>query len=392
MRATILKLYIANFFIGLVFWYGIEKLFMQTLGIDATQIGIVIAAVLGFNLLFDIPSGIIADRWSRKGVLVLSLIAMIIGCVILGNAEGFIPYLIGYGIFYGLYVVGTSGTLASIIYDTLYENSKANLYSKIMGRSSAFYLTGIAVANIASGFLSELLDFRAAYFLTILSCIVAILIIITIKEPTFHKMEQKERMLPQLGSVTKAMMKSKMILALAIILSALTVVQVFKNDFGQLYILRYISEPQFIGLLWAGGALSWATGNLIAHHFKTRLTSLMLITILPLLAMSFIDTWLSLVLFMIQQIAMGALFNQIETRVQDATPSAVRTSILSVLSSLGRSVAVPVSIFIGWLISQYDVLLALRFTSIVALIALVYWLWERFVRRIKDEPIEASNS
>lgn len=392
MRATILKLYIANFFIGLVFWYGIEKLFMQTLGIDATQIGIVIAAVLGFNLLFDIPSGIIADRWSRKGVLVLSLIAMIIGCVILGNAEGFIPYLIGYGIFYGLYVVGTSGTLASIIYDTLYENSKANLYSKIMGRSSAFYLTGIAVANIASGFLSELLDFRATYFLTILSCIVAILIIITIKEPTFHKMEQKERMLPQLGSVTKAMMKSKMILALAIILSALTVVQVFKNDFGQLYILRYISEPQFIGLLWAGGALSWATGNLIAHHFKTRLTSLMLITILPLLAMSFIDTWLSLILFMIQQIAMGALFNQIETRVQDATPSAVRTSILSVLSSLGRSVAVPVSIFIGWLISQYDVLLALRFTSIVALIALVYWLWERFVRRIKDEPIEASNS
>jgi len=64
MRATILKLYLANFFIGLIFWYGIEKLFMQTIGIDATQIGIVIAAVLGFNLLFDIPSGIIADRWS----------------------------------------------------------------------------------------------------------------------------------------------------------------------------------------------------------------------------------------------------------------------------------------------------------------------------------------
>ncbi len=71
MRSTILKLYFANFFIGLIFWYGIEKLFMQSSGIDATGIGLVVAAVLGFNFLFDIPSGIIADRWSRKGTLIL---------------------------------------------------------------------------------------------------------------------------------------------------------------------------------------------------------------------------------------------------------------------------------------------------------------------------------
>jgi len=389
MRTTILKLYFANFFIGLVFWYGIEKLFMQSIGIDATQIGLVIAAVLGFNLLFDIPSGIVADRWSRKGVLVLSLAAMILCCLILGNANGFVPYLIGYGIFYGLYVVGTSGTSASIVYDTLYEHGKSKLYSKIMGRTYAFYLAGIAVANIASGFLAQMFDFRATYFITILSCLIAIAIIITIKEPTFHKKEQKERMLAQLGSVTKAMMKSKIILVLTIVLSTLTVVQVFKNDFGQLYILRYVSEPQFIGLLWAGGALSWAAGNLIAHHFKTRLTSLMMVTVLPLIAMSFIDTWFSLILFMVQQVAMGALFNQIETRVQDVTPSAVRTSILSVLSSLGRGIAVPTSIFIGWIISRYDVFLALRFISVIALAVLFYWLWERFTKQVKDEPAES---
>lgn len=46
---------------------------MQSIGLDATQIGFIIAAVLGFNFLFDIPSGIVADRWSRKGVLVLYL-------------------------------------------------------------------------------------------------------------------------------------------------------------------------------------------------------------------------------------------------------------------------------------------------------------------------------
>lgn len=388
MRSTILKLYFASFFMGLIFWYGIEKLFMQSIGLDATQIGLIIAAVLGFNFLFDIPSGIVADRWSRKGVLILSLAAMILCCFILGNASGFISYLVGYSIFGGLFVVGTSGTSASIVYDSLHEHGKSNLYSKVMGRTYAFYLAGIAVANIASGFLAQLFDFRAAYFLTILSCLIAIAIILTINEPTFHKKEQKERILSQLGSVAKAMMKSKMILILAIILSALTVVQVFKNDFGQLYILRYVSEPQFIGLLWAGGALSWAAGNLIAHHFKARLTTLMVVTVLPLIAMSFIDTWFSLVLFMVQQVAMGALFNQIETRVQDATPSAVRTSILSVLSSLGRAIAIPGSVFIGWIISRYDVFLALQLISLIALLVLAYWFWQRFIKQIRDEPIE----
>lgn len=73
----------------------------------------------------------------------------------------------------------------------------------------------------------------------------------------------------------------------------------------------------------------------------------------------------------------------------DATPSAVRTSILSVLSSLGRSIAIPASIFIGWIISQYDVYFALRFVSIIALIALLYWLWQRFAEHVGDELVES---
>jgi MFS family permease len=387
MRSTITRLYIANFFIGLVFWYGIEKLFMQSIGIDAVGIGIVIATLVGFNFLFDIPSGILADRWSRKGVLTLSLISMIICCLILGSADNLLMYIVGYGIFYGLYVVGTSGTSAALVYDTLHQYGKSELYSKVMGKTYAFYLLGIAVANILSGFLANLLNFQATYFITIISCVVAIIIILTIKEPTFHKKEQKERIIQQLSSITKTIAKSKLIFTLTIILSALTVVQVFKNDFGQLYILRYISEPEFIGLLWAAGALSWAAGNIVAHHFKSRLTTLVALSVFPLIFMSFIDNWFSLVLFMVQQVVMGALFNQIETRVQDVTPSSVRTSILSVLSSLGRAVSIPASIFIGWIISHYDVFLAQRFIAVIATLALFYWLWRHYVQRVTDEKV-----
>lgn len=158
-------------------------------------------------------------------------------------------------------------------------------------------------------------------------------------------------------------------------MSALAVVELFKGEFGQLYMLRYVSQPQVIGLLWAAYAFTWALGSLIAHRFRARLNTLVILTTMPLILMSFIDNWFSLVLFMVQAIASAALLNQIETRVQENTPSSVRASVLSVLSALGRSVAIPASFVLGWIFVEYNAYWALRFVAVVAAITLVYWVW-----------------
>jgi MFS family permease len=52
-------------------WYAIEKLFMQGIGFNDAQIalaGILISATM---VLLQVPTGILADRWSRKGTLFL---------------------------------------------------------------------------------------------------------------------------------------------------------------------------------------------------------------------------------------------------------------------------------------------------------------------------------
>ena len=63
------KIYLSNFLTGLVFWYGIEKLFMLSIGITAYSVGTITALFIVVTLLLDIPSGMLADRWSRKGTL-----------------------------------------------------------------------------------------------------------------------------------------------------------------------------------------------------------------------------------------------------------------------------------------------------------------------------------
>jgi predicted MFS family arabinose efflux permease len=374
MPSNIKKLYLSNFLVGLVFWYGIEKLFMQSINIDAVGIGIAAALLLVFNLLFDIPSGIMADKWSRKGMLLVAVAAMALCSLILGLSNSLAPYLLGY-ILYGVYVVSTSGTYQALVYDSLHEKGLSGQYSKIMGRAYAIFLVGAGVANLASGFLAEAFDFRLTFFISVVPCVLNMLVIASIKEPSFHKAEQKQRVLGQIKQAFSAIAEITLLRGLAIILTTLAVVELFKGDFGQLYMLQYTSSPEIIGVLWAGYAFTWALGSVIAHRLRTRLNGLVFVTILPLVFMSFIDSWVGLIFFMVQATASAALLNQIETRVQEATPSAVRASILSVLSSLGRGISIPASIAIGWIIHTYHIMWALYAVTGLGVLILLYWLW-----------------
>jgi len=376
MKLTnIQKLYISNFLTGLVFWYGIEKLFMRSIGIDAFGVGLATVFISTFNLIFDIPAGILADKWSRKGMLIVSAGALIMANLVLGTSHNLLQYVVGYA-FFGVNIVATSGTYQAIIYDTLREESREAHYSKIMGRAYALFLVGTGVADTASGFIAHQYGYRATFFMTIVSCVVNIVLIMTITEPAFHKPEGKENVLRRLGAVSKTLARIRLLRALTIIMTVLAVAEAFKIDFGQLYMLRYVSQPQLIGLLWAVYAFTWALGSAIAHRLHAHITLLVVATVLPLVLMANIDNWFSLVLFMVQATAAAALINQIETRIQDNTPSAVRASVLSILSVAGRLVSVPACFVLGWLFNVYGAYWALRFVASVAAAVLCYWLWE----------------
>jgi MFS family permease len=379
------KLYISNFLTGLVFWYSIEKLFMQSIGIDAVGIGFITAVLIVFLVLFDIPSGILADRWSRKGMLILSALASATCSFITGNSTGIVMYTIGV-LFYGLYIVATSGTYGAIMYDTLHQEGRARLYSKINGRAYGLFLVGASIGDVAGGFIAHHASFKAAFFFTIIPCLLNVLVIATLKEPDFHKAEHKERFLHQISNATLTISKLKLVRTLATIMILLAVVELFKTDFSQLYMFRYVTSLQAIGAIWATYAAAMALGSFVAHHFRARLTTLVACATLPYICMAFIDHWFALVLFMFQAVAASALLNQIETRIQENTESHVRTSVLSVVSTAGRIITIPASFFIGWLIRDFGPLWAIRFIAIVLTIILLYWLLTSRTIPKADEP------
>lgn len=385
MPSNIRKVYVSNFLVGLVFWYGIEKLFQRSIGINPFGMGTLTALIFVFNFFCDIPAGMVADKWSRKGVLIVSTLAMA-GCAVSGGAShGFGLYLVS-SLLYAVYSVSKSGTYQALIYDSLHEAGETKAYSKTTGRAWALFLAGAGVANLASGFLAHHFGYRFNYFVSIVPCILNVLVLLSIKEPTFHKAEQKEKMLRQIGEVSRTIARLQLLRGLTLIMTALAAVEVFKGEFGQLYFLHYTSSAEIVGVLWAGYAFTWALGSFAAHRLHAHLNTLMFASVVPLVCMSLIDSKWSAVFFMVQAVASGALMIQIETKIQEATPSAVRTSILSVISTLSQGVSVPAALLIGWLIRTHGVLWALYAVTAVGTIVLAYWLWLRANRTRVDKP------
>lgn len=369
----ITKLYISNFMTGLVFWYGIEKLFMQSIGIDAAGIGLVTTVILAFTIIFDVPAGLLADKWSRKGQLIISAFCLMACSVILGISDSLTTYTIG-ALFYGAYLVNTSGSYQAITYDILHEEGKAEHYSKIQGRSYALFFCGAGAANIASGFIARA-GLEWPFFASIIPPILNILLIASIHEPRFHKELQKEKFLLQFAENVKAVSKIKVVRSLALAWCVLAgIIGLFTQDFSQLYMLKFTQSSVNLGLLWAIFAFALASGSYIAHRIHAHLSPVIMGAMGLIFIMALTEQSWSLIVFMLYAVMHTVAVMLIETQIQHNTPSAVRASILSFLSTLSRIVALPTALFLGWLIRSHNVFSAIRFIAIIAVATFIYWL------------------
>ena len=84
LRRRLRPLHAAVFLQGFMLWVPVEKLFMTEIGFDAAAVGVMAAAYSALVPLLELPSGILADRWSRRGVLILSSVAIALGALLGG--------------------------------------------------------------------------------------------------------------------------------------------------------------------------------------------------------------------------------------------------------------------------------------------------------------------
>jgi len=118
-------------------------------GLSAAQISrlFVVWSVVGFVL--EVPTGALADRFSRRHLLALAQLIRAAGYLVWWLAPSFEGFAIGFAL-WGAEGAMTSGAFQALVYDELHSTGDKRDYARIMGRGEAWSSGGAVVGSLAA--------------------------------------------------------------------------------------------------------------------------------------------------------------------------------------------------------------------------------------------------
>lgn len=374
MLKRLLPLYIGIFLQGLIFWYAIEKLFMANIGFDAEAIAISVAAYSAMALLTDIPSGILADRWSRKGVLMLSSLVLATSSFI-GAISSSVPiYLISSAI-WGIYVSLKSDTMESITYDVLLEErGNANSYEREVGKLYTVSSAALILGSIAGGIIGQYAGLRETYWLSIPIILLSIIFLWRFKEPKLYKINQNKSLLQHIKLTFESVFTNKNLIWILISLISSSVVWTMIMEMGQVWLIALLVPVILYGPIHALMTSTFGVGGLLSDKIKSKSNIFigMFISLIALFCLIFIhNMWVAITATFAILLINYSVNIVITHKLHDNLPSQVRAGSASSISAVQRLIVIPISILFGAIASQYSIFTAGWLLVVILLIAIV---------------------
>lgn len=113
--------------------------FAQTRGLDATQYGLLKALYYGSATFFELPTGVLADRLGRRGVLVLAALVLSAGCFVTAHAFSFAAFAAA-ELLFGIGMSLSNGADSALLHDALAAEGRSAEYARAEGVASAVWL------------------------------------------------------------------------------------------------------------------------------------------------------------------------------------------------------------------------------------------------------------
>lgn len=258
----------------LVLIYPTYAIMMQSGGISALSLATLFVIWSGTALVLEVPSGALADHFSRRNLLALAgFITSLCFLVWLwfpnwwGYAAGFVIWSIGSSLI--------SGTSESLLYDTLMQEEASDAFERIYGLGEAAEGLGVITALLVGGWLAE-----SGYFwplvLSILGPVLAsVLVMFALDEPARFTDEEDDNEVEEqryLQTLTSGFRYSVSTRELQVVLLAFALLVVIPYTLEE-YIGPLLAESgefslTLIGLLYAGIWLARTVGLTLAHRFR----------------------------------------------------------------------------------------------------------------------------
>ncbi len=335
--------------------WGVNTLFLLSTGLDIFEVFIANAAFPAGSVLFEIPTGVLADTRGRRASFLLSvtiLLAATLAYVAVAEAGGGLLAFSLVSVLMGLGFTFYSGAVEAWLVDALEATGYDGQLDRVFARGSMVTGAAMLVGTLGGGFLGTI-DLALPYVVrAVLLAVVFAVAIATMHdlgfEPRALRFSDLPREMNRIARVSIAHGWHERPVRLLMMFSFV--------QWGFLTWGFYAWQPYFLDLLgrdavWVAGvvaaliSLSMVAGNVLVDWFSQfcgRRTTLLLwaagvqtaAAVGVGLAGSF---WLAVALFLVVTAAMGVTGPVKQAYLHQAIPSAQRATVISFDSMMGNA-------------------------------------------------------
>jgi MFS family permease len=372
-------LYIINFFQNLIPAYVIERLFYQERGMTVKLVvycEIVYAIAI---LLFEIPSGVLADKIGRKKLVVISCILQCFEFFALVYANTFWHFaMITFSS--GIGSALSSGAFNALLYDSLKCGNKEYEFERICGNMNAMDFAAALIAALCGGYLAFRFGFTFNYWLSTGSALLTVICSLLLYEPITQAAMERRITYRQIITTAFSFFRSY-ISAFKICMNSIVIAAcvVYIDEFWQLY-LEHLSFPiKYFGIVLSVICIGSIFGSMLSTKLLKYMkrTNILICTsflcgvgiVIAAIVQSVVG-----ILGLVLAISMAALINPLAMGyLHHHADNEARATIESISSLLERIFSIALGLFFGYVATKINIIAGFWVIGIfVIIIALVF--------------------
>jgi len=309
---------------------------------------------------FEVPTGIVADRFGRRTSLLLGCVVNFVAIFIFAVAHNY-PLLFASYIIWAIGLTLLSGADSAFFFDTLKALGREDEYQRLWGRVWALQIVASGVGILAGPPLAAITSLQVAIMANGFIFLVAALVGLTLVEPPLR--EAPRGIWDNTRTAARITWHSRPVRAM-MAFTAVIVASAFATDvFVQPFLRQHEVDLALFGPLLLPGRLLSVAGALFAYritsHLGLRRSAIFLValTLSPLLLLSTIDHIGVFAAFPLLGGAAGMVNPVMSDYVNRRIPSAQRATVMS-FSSLCFSLVLASMVPIAGAAGSHDLRLA----------------------------------